>query len=61
MQSNFGINISFCHLMGHQNEEGDFIGSAMGELVLKLTTMTRRNVIQLDSCINWLPNFQSIN
>ena len=38
--------------LGPQDEEGAFIGSAMGELVLKLNTMTRRNVIQLESCFN---------
>ena len=52
MQGNIGINISFCRWLGPQDEEGAFIGSAMGELVLKLTTMTQRNVIQLESCIN---------
>ena len=52
MQCNIGINIRFCHLLGSQDEEEAFICSAMAELVLKLTAMTRRNAIQLESYIN---------
>ena len=43
--------------MGSKNEEGAFIGSAMSALVLKLTMMTRKSVIQLESGINYFPNF----
>ena len=37
--------------MAPLNEEGTFIGSPVFELVLKLTMMTPRSVIQLESCI----------
>ena len=43
---------TFSFLIGPQDEEGAFIDPAVGELVLKLTTMTRRNVFQLENCIN---------
>ena len=35
-----------------QDEEGAFIGSAIGELVLKQTMMTPRIVTPLETCIN---------
>ena len=43
--------------MGPQDGEGAFIGSAMGELLLKLTMMTLRSVIHVESFVNQLPNF----
>ena len=39
-----------------QDEEGAFIGSEMGELVLKLTMITQRIVIHLEFCTNYLTN-----
>ena len=38
-----------------------FVGSAICELVFKLTIMTLRRVIQLESCINQLQNFQNFS
>ena len=38
--------------MEHLDEEGTFIGAAMGELVLKLTMITPWKVVQLEFCIN---------
>ena len=38
--------------MGPREEDGAFVGSAMGELMLNPTLMTPRSVIQLDSSFN---------
>ena len=39
-------------LLWPQDEEEAFIGSAIGELVLKLTMTTPRIVTHLETCIN---------
>ena len=57
MQWNISNKHKFFLLTVTSGWGGSFIGSVMGELVLKLTTMTPRSVILLEPCINLLQNF----
>ena len=52
-----GINISFSLQVRLLDLEGCFISSAMSEFILELLMRTLGSVIQLESCINKLPDF----
>ena len=48
----FRSNVNFSYQLGPHEEGGAFVGSAIGELILNLTLMTPRSVIQLESSFN---------
>lgn len=52
-----GINISFSLQVRLLDLEGCFVSSAMSEFILELLMRTLGSVIQLESCINKLPDF----
>ena len=48
----FRSNVNFFYQLGPHEKDGAFVGSAMGKLILNLTLMTPRSVIQLESSFN---------